>query len=234
MTTLSTNRTAEKRSVRPVATAVPQIAVVIVAAYIGAQVIADITSLKIGVVAGLAVDMGTFIYPITFTLRDMVHKVLGKRSTRTMIITAAVINLFMSAYLMWAASVPGDPSWGLQDEFSAILGPLWRIVVASIVAEVISELADTEVYHWFVTRITTKYQWARVLVSNSVSVPIDNVIFAVGAFGALPGLQDHFLTLPWAVVWQIFVFNLLVKFAVTVVSMPLIYASPDRDWSEDQ
>ncbi len=234
MTTLSTNRTAEKQLVRPVATAVPQIAVVIVAAYIGAQVIADITSLKIGVVAGLAVDMGTFIYPITFTLRDMVHKVLGKRSTRTMILTAAVINVFMSGYLMWAASVPGDPSWGLQDEFSAILGPLWRIVVASIVAEVVSELADTEVYHWFVTRITTKHQWARVLVSNSVSVPIDNIIFAVGAFGALPGLQDHFLTLPWAVVWQIFVFNLLIKFAVTVVSMPLIYASPDRDWSEDQ
>lgn len=234
MTTLSTNRAAAERSVRPVVTAVPQMAVVIVAAYIGAQVIADITSLKIGVVAGLAVDMGTFIYPITFTLRDMVHKVLGKRSTRTMIITAAVINLFMSAYLMWTASVPGDPSWGLQDEFSAILGPLWRIVIASIVAEVVSELVDTEVYHWFVTRITTRYQWARVLVSNSVSVPIDNMIFAVGAFGALPGLQAHFLTLPWVVVWQIFVFNLVVKFVVTVVSMPLIYASPDRDWSEDQ
>ncbi|MCA9928056.1 MAG: queuosine precursor transporter [Anaerolineales bacterium] len=234
MTTLSTNRAAVERSVRPVVTAVPQMAVVIVAAYIGAQVIADITSLKIGVVAGLAVDMGTFIYPITFTLRDMVHKVLGKRSTRTLIITAAVINLFMSAYLMWAAGVPGDPSWGLQDEFSAILGPLWRIVIASIVAEVVSELIDTEVYHWFVTRVTTRYQWSRVLVSNSVSVPIDNIIFAVGAFGALPGLQSHFLTLPWVVVWQIFVFNLLIKFAVTVVSMPLIYASPDRDWSEDQ
>ena len=234
MTTLSTERPAEKRVVRPAVTAVPQIAIVIVAAYIGAQIIADITSLKIGVVAGLAVDMGTFIYPITFTLRDMVHKVLGKRNTRTLIITAAAINLFMSAYLMWAASVPGDPSWGLQNEFSAILGPLWRIVIASILAEVVSELVDTEVYHWFVTRVTTKYQWARVLVSNSVSVPIDNVIFAVGAFGALPGLQDHFLTLPWAVVWQIFVFNLVVKFAVTLVSMPLIYASPDRDWSEDQ
>ncbi|KAA3659701.1 MAG: VUT family protein [Chloroflexi bacterium] len=234
MTTLSTNRLAEKRAVRPAVTAVPQIAVVIVAAYIGAQIIADITSLKIGVVAGLAVDMGTFIYPITFTLRDMVHKALGKRNTRTLIITAAVINLFMSGYLMWAASVPGDPSWGMQDEFSAILGPLWRIVVASIVAEVVSELVDTEVYHWFVTRITTKYQWARVLVSNSVSVPIDNIIFAVGAFGALPGLQDHFLTLPWAVVWQIFVFNLMVKFVVTLVSMPLIYASPDReDWTEE-
>ena len=36
----------------------------------------------------------------------------------------------------------------------------------------------------FVTKITTRYQWLRVLVSNAVSVPIDNAIFAIGAFAA--------------------------------------------------
>ena len=202
--------------------------ILVIAGYIAAQLIADIASLKIGVVAGLAVDMGTFIYPITFTLRDLAHKTLGKKNVRTLIIAAAGINLFMSLYLMWAASVPSDPQWGLGAEFSAILGPLWRIVIASILAEVVSELVDTEVYHWFVTRITRRYQWLRVLVSNSVSVPIDNVIFAVGAFGALPGLQNHFLTLPWDIVGQIFLLNLLVKYGVTLVSMPLIYLSPEK------
>ncbi|MCP4428417.1 MAG: queuosine precursor transporter [Chloroflexi bacterium] len=216
---------------RLAATAVPRIAVIIVAAYIGAQMLADITSLKIGVVAGYAVDMGTFIYPITFTLRDLVHKTLGKRNAQALIVMAGVVNLFMAAYLAWAAGVPGDPAWGLDAEFNAILGPLWRIVVASILAEVVSELIDTEVYHWFVTKITRRYQWARVLVSNSVSMPVDNVIFAVGAFGALPFLQDHFLTLPWAVVGEIFIFNLIVKYGVTLLSLPFIYISPDRDWS---
>ncbi len=211
----------------------PRLAIISMAAYIGAQMLADITSLKIGVVAGRAVDMGTFIYPITFTLRDVVHKLLGKRNAQTLVITAGVINLFMAAYLAWTAGIPGDPAWGLAAEYSAILGPLWRIVIASILAEVVSELVDTEVYHWFVTKITRRFQWARVLVSNSVSVPIDNVIFAVGAFGALPFLQDHFLTLPWAVVGEIFLFNLAVKFGVTLLSLPFIYLSPDRDWLQD-
>ena len=202
---------------------VPIIAVIVVAAYIAAQMLADIASLKIGVVAGLAVDMGTFIYPITFTLRDLVHKVLGKRNTRVLIIAAGVINLFMSLYLRWAASVPGDPAWGLDAEFSAVLAPVWRIVIASIVAELVSELLDTEIYHWFVTKITDKYQWARVLISNSVSVPVDNLIFAVGAFG---------FVLPWNVVWQIFLFNLIVKYAVTVVSLPLIYLVPKNQAAE--
>jgi uncharacterized integral membrane protein (TIGR00697 family) len=200
-------------------------AVAVIAIYIGAQLLADFTSLKIGVVAGLAVDMGTFIYPITFTLRDVAHKTIGKRNTQTLIWMAAGVNLFAAFYIWWIGSVPGDPSWGLDDAWNTVFNAtlLGRIVVASIVAEVISQLVDTEVYHWFVTRVTHRYQWARVLVSNSVSVPIDNLIFAVGAFGGV---------LPWAVVWQIFLFNLVLKYAVTLISMPLIYVTSDRDWSE--
>jgi uncharacterized integral membrane protein (TIGR00697 family) len=215
------------------AVTVSRLAIAAVGAYVGAQVIADITSVKIGSTFGRAVDMGTFVYPITFTLRDVVHKALGRRAARTLIVTAAVVNLFMALYLQWAARVPSDESYPLGDEFQAVLGPLWRIVVASIVAEVVSELLDTEVYHWFVRRVTTRYQWARVAVSNAVSVPVDNAIFAVAAFGSLPLLTDHALTLPWAAVWDIFVVNLAVKALVSAASLPLIYASPDRDWRND-
>lgn len=203
---------------------IPRIAVLVVSAYIAAQMLADIASLKIGVVFGLAVDMGTFIYPLTFTLRDVVHKVMGRSNTRALIVIAGGINLVMALYLMWAASVPSDPSWGLGAEFSAILAPVWRIVLASIAAEIASELVDTEVYHWFVTRITTRFQWMRVMTSNTVSVPLDNVIFSVGAFGWL---------LPWNVVWQIFLVNLIVKYGVTLASLPMIYLAPDRDWRGD-
>lgn len=217
--------THHNRALAPTSAAISSLAVVVVAAYIGAQMLADIASLKIGVVMGLAVDMGTFIYPITFTLRDVVHKTLGKQNARVLIVSAGVINLCMAIYLMWIATVPSDPEWGLGAEFSAVLAPVWRIVMASIVAELVSELLDTEVYHWWVTRITQRFQWLRVLVSNSLSVPVDNLIFAVGAFGWV---------LPWPVVWQIFVFNLLVKYAVTLVSLPLIYLAPDRTQSPDQ
>jgi uncharacterized integral membrane protein (TIGR00697 family) len=202
---------------------VSSIAVLVVAAYIAAQMLSDVASVKIGVVAGLAVDMGTFIYPITFTLRDVVHKVLGRKNARLLIIAAGVINLLMAAYLVWVANFPSDPGWGLGAEFSAVLAPVWRIVIASIIAEVASELMDTEVYHLFVTRVTHRYQWARVLLSNSLSVPVDNLIFSVGAFGGV---------LPWASVWGIFVVNLLVKYAVTLVSLPLIYIVPDKHYDE--
>lgn len=210
-----------------------RIAVVVVAAYVAAQMLSDIASLKIGVVAGLAVDMGTFIYPITFTLRDVVHKVLGKRNAQLLIVCAAFINLAMVLYLTWAASVESDPASFGGPEFSMIFAPLWRIVVASIVAEVVSELMDTEVYHWFVTKITRRWQWLRVLVSNAISVPIDNIIFVLIAFSPIWFLGTPLVD-AWSTTWEIFLFNLMVKFAVTLISLPLIYITPDRDWSQEE
>ena len=117
---------------------ISKIGLLSIAAYVAAQMLSDIASLKIGIVAGLAVDMGTFIYPITFTLRDIVHKVAGKTNAQFLILVTGAINLFMAGYLMISAMVPSDPSWNLGSEFSAILSPVWRIVIASIFAEVIS------------------------------------------------------------------------------------------------
>jgi uncharacterized integral membrane protein (TIGR00697 family) len=116
------------------------------------------------------------------------------------------------------ARLPGDPAVGPQAEFGAVLSPVWRIVVVSIVAEVMAELLDTEIYRLWVERVTRRYQWMRVLTSNSVSVPLDSVVFAWGAFGG---------ALPVPVVWSIVLSNVLVKGATTLLSLPLIYVVPD-------
>jgi uncharacterized integral membrane protein (TIGR00697 family) len=190
------------------------VGVLVIAAYVAAQMLADIMSLKIALVAGFSVDAGTAIYPITFTLRDLVHKLLGRRVARTLIITAAAVNLAMAGLFAFAAWLPSDPAVGAQLEFAVVLTPVWRIVTASIAAEVIAELTDTEVYHLWVTRITRRFQWLRVLSSNSVSVPLDSLVFCWGAFG---GVYEN------AVVWSIFWANVIVKGAVTLVSLPGIY-----------
>jgi uncharacterized integral membrane protein (TIGR00697 family) len=198
---------------------IPTVGIVVISLYIAAQLLSDIASLKITLVAGFSMDAGTFIYPLTFTIRDLVHKRLGKQVARTVIILAAGINLFMALFFQFTAWLPQDPSWGLGQEFAAVLGPVWRIVIASIVAEVISELIDTEIYHLWQSRITEKYQWMRVLSSNAVSIPVDSLIFCWGAFGFL---------LPYDVVWSIFWANLIVKGAVTLVSLPAIYLVKER------
>lgn len=193
--------------------------ILVVSGYIGAQMLADIGSLKIIALGALAVDAGTLIYPFTFTLRDMVHKVVGLRGARVVIFAAAGINLLMAAYFMLVARLPAAPQAGPQPDFASVLAPVWRIVIASILAEIISELTDTEVYKLWIERVTFRYQWLRVLVSNSVSIPLDSLVFVVLAFGG---------TMPMAVLGQIVVANILLKMAATVISLPWIYLVPDR------
>ena len=193
-------------------------------AYIAAQMLSDITSLKIVNIGGLSMDAGTIIYPITFTLRDLIHKVAGKQVARLLIISAAVINLIMAGLFWLVAKLPADPQVGPQREFSTVLSPVWRIVAASILAEVFSELVDTEIYHLWVHKITRKFQWLRVLVSNSISIPLDSMIFAWAAFGGI------FIN---AVVWSIVLSNILVKMIVTLISLPGIYLVKENPQVDD-
>lgn len=196
--------------------------VVLVASYIALQIFSDVGSLRIVMLGGMSIDAGTFIYPLTFTLRDMVHKTMGKKGAQLMIVTAAGFNLLMAGYFWLVSILPPDLGVGPQAEFGQVLAPLWRLVFASIVAEVVSELTDTEIYSAWKKKVTSRHQWSRVLVSNAVSIPLDSFIFCWIAFG---GLFEA------AVVWSIFFSNTLIKFATTLVSLPAIYLVKDKDES---
>jgi uncharacterized integral membrane protein (TIGR00697 family) len=189
------------------------------AAYIAAQMLSDIASLRIVVIAGFSVDAGTLIYPFTFTLRDLVHKTGGIRTARWLVVAGAAINLLMAGLFWLVAELPPDMNVGAQLEFGRVLAPVWRIVIASIVAEVASELVDGEVYQLWIKRVGMKLQWMRVLTSNSVSVPLDSALFCGLAFIG---------RLPFAVVVSIFVANIIAKGITTAISLPWIYLVRER------
>jgi len=193
--------------------------VILVASYVALQIFYDVGSLRVVMLGGMSIDAGTFIYPLTFTLRDMVHKTMGKQGARLMIVTAAGFNLLMALYFWLVACLPADLAVGTQEEFGQVLAPLWRLVFASIIAEVVAELTDTEVYSLWKERVTHRFQWSRVLVSNAVSIPLDSLIFCWIAFG---GLFEA------SVVWSIFLSNTLIKSAVTLISLPGIYLVKEK------
>lgn len=184
-------------------------------AYVAAQMMADVASLRIVEIGGQAVDAGTLIYPFTFTLRDLVHKIAGKSAARTLIFLAAGINVFMAGFFLLVARLPPDPITGPQLEFGSVLAPVWGIVVASILAEVVAELIDTEAYQRWVGWFGEDRQWGRVLFSNAISIPVDSAIFV--------GLATLFGVFTPEVAWSIFGANVLFKALVTVISIPWIY-----------
>jgi uncharacterized integral membrane protein (TIGR00697 family) len=149
-----------------------------------------------------------------------VHKAAGVATARALIFTAAGLNVVMAVLFWIVAALPPDLAVGPQTEFGAVLSPVYRIVLASIIAEIVSELIDTEVYRRWVGRFSEKWQWGRVLTSNAAAIPIDSIIFVVIAFGGV---------IPASAVVAIIWGNILVKVLVTAISIPWIYAvKPER------
>lgn len=194
--------------------------ILIICSYIASQMISNISSVKIANVLSLAVDGGTFLYPLAFTIRDMAHKTIGKKNTQKLIIVSAIINIFTPIYFYIISQIPADKSWEFDEAFKMTLSPVIRISIASIIASTLSEFVDTEIYHFFVSKITKKYQWLRVLISNAFSIPVDNFLFVAIAF---------FKVLPINALIGIFIFNFFVKYAVTIISVPMIYLVKEKD-----
>lgn len=104
------------------------------------------------------VSVGTLVFGITFTQRDRVHR-HGRRTVYFMIFLAAVGMVLESLFL----------------------GVAWRIIAASLIAIVLSESADTEIYHSLLRR-----PWMqRVVGSNLVSIPLDSLLFNLIAFAGV-------------------------------------------------
>ncbi|MCF3651211.1 VUT family protein [Synoicihabitans lomoniglobus] len=130
------------------------------------------------------VAVGTFVFGFTFTQRDRMHA-KGRRFVYTVIaITAA-----LSALLSVLGQVPP------------------RIILASVIAIVLAETADTEVYQ----RLLAKSWWHRVLTSNAVSIPLDSIFFNVVAFAGVAGF-------PPTVILSIIFGEIVVKTLVGAVS----------------
>jgi len=194
------------------------------AGYVACSLMANVMSVRILRIgpdwASFSIDAGTLTYPLTFTLRDLVHKVGGRWAARVIILSAAAFNIVLALGLYLAAILPADSEvpGPAQEWFGPVLNPVTRIVLASVIAQVIAELADTEVYHRFVMRFGHRMQWGRVLTSNAIAIPIDSIVFVLIAFGG---------TLPWSVAVSIIWANIVVKGLATIVSIPLIYAVPE-------
>ena len=199
------------------------IIVSLVGIYIAAQLIADVGATKMVQIGTIVIPGGTLIFALTFTLRDLIHKKLGKEWATVSIVIAAVSNILLAVYLFGLTKLPSPVFFELEDEWNMIMAVVPAITIASIVAEIISELVDTEAYQFWWNKFPKYPQWSRVLFSNMISLPIDSIIFGALAFTILPPLFGG-TSLPFGSAVMLAVQGQIVyKALITVISMPLIY-----------
>ncbi len=139
------------------------------------------------------VNVGTLFFGITFTQRDRLHH-FGRPVVYRLILMAGIGNVIAALSL-------GTPL---------------RYVAVSFLAIVVSDSANTEVYHRLL-----RLRWvARVASSNAVAAPLDTIVFTTLAFAGEP-----FATLRWMT--QVIVTDVLVKYGASMVAAITILSRPE-------
>jgi len=199
-----------------------QAIIILCGVYIFLSFAGNIAATKVTYFGQLVMDAG-FIYCLTFTWRDLIHKQLGKQAAITTIWLAGILNLVAALYFQLVVYLPAETSWALaggQTAWQFLFGLQIRIVIGSIIAQIVSELIDTKVYQiWTSGFGRNKPQWMRVVTSNAVSIPIDSILFVLIAFSGV---------VPMYVIGQMFITNIVVKAIVTALSAWMIYLVPEK------
>jgi hypothetical protein len=198
-----------------------QASIILCGLYLFFSLAGNIAATKVTYFGGLVMDAG-FIYSLTFTWRDLIHKQLGQKAAVTTIWLAAAVNLLAALYFQLVVLLPAQTDWansGGQTAWEFLFSLQMRITIASILTALIAELIDTKVYHLWASGGREKWpQWTRVFASNSVSIPVDSLLFPIIAFAGVVGAEGL-----QQMVWT----NIIVKAIVTILVFWTIYLVPE-------
>src|SRR5512137_321684 len=205
-----------------------QAGIILCGLYLFFSLAGNIAATKVTYFGGLVMDAG-FIYSLTFTWRDLIHKQLGQKAAVTTIWLAAAVNLLAALYFQLVVLLPAQTDWansGGQIAWQFLFSLQMRIVLASILTALIAELIDTKVYQLWTMGGREKWpQWTRVFASNSVSIPVDSLLFPIIAFAGVVGAEGL-----QQMVWT----NIIVKALVTALVFWTIYLVPEKPIYEDR
>lgn len=168
----------------------------------------------------LNASVAIFVFPLIFTINDVITEVYGKERTRSLIRSGLFIIFLIFAFSILATNLP--PSLRFQKTESAydiIFGLSARIAAASLTAFALAEFMDVFVFVKIREKLGKKALWFRNNASNFVSQFVDTSVFMFLAFYSFDkAFNDNFpflisLIIPY---W-------LLKCSMSIIETPLVY-----------
>lgn len=154
----------------------------IVATFITCLITANIIAVKLVDLGGLIVDAGIVIFPISYIVGDVLTEVYGFRQARRVIWLGFLCNLIVVIGIVVGQALPAAGFWEAQDAYDRILGYTPRILIASFIAFLVGEFANSYVLARMKVATQGRWLWSRTITSTIVGQGFDSVIFIFIAF----------------------------------------------------
>ena len=169
---------------------------------------ANITAVKIIAVGSEGIDAGIIAYPLTFLISDVLSEVYGRKTTAKVVWLGFLANLIMISFVYTAGQIPAASFWNDQESYDKILGSVPRIVIASMLAYIVSQNHDIIAFEMWRSFTKGKFLWLRNNASTMVSQGIDTMIFVIVAF---IGIYSNDAI--WNMIWITYTIKIVVAIA---------------------
>lgn len=205
----------------------------VVAGFVGMLLISNVGATKLiefgpSVTVGgypilpIITDGGAFLFPLTYVLGDVLAEVYGWRRARRAIWAGFVLSAVMAATFLVVNAAPPASDWPNQEAWSAVLGFVPRIVVASLLGYLAGQFLNAVVLVRLKQRTGEGHLWARLLGSTVVGELADTVVFCTIAFGPL-GVAFGGGSIPAPQLLNYIVVGWVYKVTVEVLLLPVTY-----------
>lgn len=192
--------------------------VVLAAIFVTCLVLGDVTGGKAFATSVGPVSVGMILFPVTFLLTDVINDFYGKRGARFITGVGAAMATLAYVMLVITTALPTDPESYFQDgEYAKIFGGSAQLFVASIIAYLIGQILDIQVFHFWKRVTKGNHLWLRATGSTLLSQLVDTAVINSIFWGNVADKS-------WSWIIAKIIREYLIKVVVAVLLTPVVYA----------
>lgn len=162
------------------------------------------------------ISVGILPYPITFLITDLISEIYGKKKANQ-IVTTGIYASFFSLLIVYVAQAVPATNWSpINNElFSKVFGATAVAVFASMMAYLLAQYVDIQIFHFWKRLTKGKHLWLRNNFSTFLSQFIDTaaVLLLLCSFGKIE----------WERFGSLLLGGFLFKVLIAALDTPLLY-----------
>lgn len=164
------------------------------------------------------ISVGILPYPITFLITDVISEVYGKKKANQ-VVTAGIFASFFSLLIVYVANAVPATEWSPVNNqlFTTVFGATAVAVLASMMAYLLAQYIDIQIFHFWKRVTKGKHLWIRNNFSTFLSQFVDTftVLFLLCSFGKID----------WKLFGALLLSGFLFKILIAALDTPFLYAA---------
>ncbi|MDT0684902.1 queuosine precursor transporter [Autumnicola psychrophila] len=162
------------------------------------------------------ISVGILPYPVTFLITDIISEIYGQRKANQ-IVTAGIFASFFSLLIVFLADAVPATAWSPVGDklFKTVFGATTIAVFASMLAYLLAQYIDIQLFHFWKKLTKGKHLWLRNNFSTFLSQFVDtfSVLFLLCSFNRIE----------WDLFGGLLLSGFLFKFIVAAIDTPFLY-----------